>query len=111
MFNFKKSKKEVIGINPKTNVSEDYWNEFYGRTFFFGDILKLKESILNLPIKTYSQYFPINTYNNVINSRNKDRIIKLDRIVFTLNNINETDLTLDQVKDLFNQAHNLIYNK
>lgn len=107
-------KKEVPQINELTGISVDYWNEFFGRHISYienNDIEGLKLSLKKNPVFTYTNFFPENNYLNVVNSKNIERILELNRIVFIVNSfgIYSKDLSLNELKILFNSAKDLIY--
>ena len=105
------TKKEVPQINKKNGVSADYWNEFFKKLLIIKNISELKEDIKINPIKKYKEYFPEETYKNVVNSMNIKFIEELDEIVIILNSFGQSDLSIEDFERFLSKANSLIYNR
>ncbi len=103
--------KKIPQINPKNGISQDYANEFFARGLLISMPEKLKQSIKDLPIKKYEEYFSQNGYSNIINKKNESLIKELNDIVDVLNSFGKSELTIQDYTRFSLKAKSIIYMK
>lgn len=108
-----KKKQTVPQISPKTGVSGDYFNEFWGKASKLEiSQEEFKKSIHDRPIKKYAQRFPSDEYEGVISPKNKDAVQELDDIVDSVNSLAKSEnFSERRFKELVNRATRLIYGE
>ncbi|MFW6026030.1 MAG: hypothetical protein ACOCRX_06775 [Candidatus Woesearchaeota archaeon] len=106
-------KPKVPQINKRTGISADYWNEYNAKYFYYK---KGKDSIAKgvteYPIKTYVERFPEKTYKNVITSKNKSKVQKLDSLAEIVNREfkDPSNFSKNDFKKILNKVYKLIYD-
>ncbi len=88
--NPEQEKLEMPQLNPATEISNDYRNEF---TSFFSlfsmddkqQVLDILKQLNEVRIKKYEELYSSKIYKNIITPKNKDSIEKLNKLVDQIN--------------------------
>ena len=103
---------EVPQISKNTNVSMDYWNEYFSKAGGLNHGLHFVAKMFQkFPIKKYEERFSREKYENVITFQNSERIKKLNELSDFVNEkfVDVSNFTEFDVKKVINKAHSLIY--
>jgi len=107
------AKPEMPQINPITGISKDYINQFAAliSMYDFRGISMIKKHLEIIPFKVRSYADIYARYNNVVNDKNRDTIVKLDNLSFRLQDIlkDPESIDEDEFRKIINEVCFLIY--
>ncbi len=78
---------QIPQLNSKTQVSYDYWNEYYDKVECLKELglPALVVSFKKKPIKKYQERFPETQYDDVVTLSNKLRVTRLNELARIVN--------------------------